>query len=964
VATKNDIMPSAEAKAMEGPTDSSTGSPSAPGRFARWWAGWRVAIRIARRDARRYKWRSALIVVMVGLPVLLLTSGITLMAANDVSLAESVPRHMGAGQARVSDGGDEQLSQSPDSRSSISSGQGGVGVRKVLTVPGFAPGSAWTTEKVQGVTGGRVIPTVSAWVRVTQGDRRPSMPLLGLDGRDRVARGMTELVSGRWPKASSEIVVTEAGIAEGLPRTGLLTAGPDGKSRQLTVVGVASGHADDGLPFLVALPDLAKSVSDPERLSSAFLVDRAEPVSWSDVRRMNTHGLVVKSRQVFQNPPPASQLDPKIEQSVSSDQRDLDVMLLLAAVGLFIETTLLAGPAFAVSAARQRRSLALAASNGAEARQLRRYVLGQAVVLGIVSAAIAAFAGVLLTMAGLTWWQAGHADFVIGPLEVSWLRVIGVFVCAVVASVVAALIPAKGIARLDIVSVLAGRVGDHSVRRGLPVGGVFVMAASGLGLIWAVASGGTGGLLTQEFLIVGGAVGLVVGCLMVVPAVLALVGRLGTHLKLPLRLAARDTARQRGRSTPAVAAIMAAVAAMTTISIGAASYTRHGEDTYKAQRPMGTGVIMLNGEDSDERSVRAVLNRFAPQLTADRQAYVGYTGPATTAGSRTISWVSPVPPGCTEAQVLALQESQDGVTRCPPLATGVPMADVGDLSTVSAKLALSTSQRRVLEAGGILVTDPGLVRDGQVSYVAGNTGTQKPSGKTTGTTVTQRTSFPAVVVDGRVWDAAFHSGPSGVWILPNTAKRLGWPLRVTSFSLTSPTGTISPEVERAVTDRLGDGYSVEVERGFQNRFWMVFVILLSVTGLLVLVASLISTALSLAESQNDMATLAAVGATRHTRRGIAAGQAFVVAVCGCLLGVAVGMIPGIALTWPLTVRSVSAETGQAAQGMRTLAERLTGPVIEIPWLSLLAIVVLVPLLAAGLAWIAVRRHPQMTRRLA
>ena len=41
-----------------------------------------------------------------------------------------------------------------------------------------------------------------------------------------------------------------------------------------------------------------------------------------------------------------------------------------------------------------------------------------------------------------------------------------------------------------------------------------------------------------------------------------------------------------------------------------------------------------------------------------------------------------------------------------------------------------------------------------------------------------------------------------------------------------------------------------------------------VAGFLVLIASLISTAPSLAESQHDTATLAAVEATRLTRRGI------------------------------------------------------------------------------------------------
>jgi putative ABC transport system permease protein len=153
-----------------------------------------------------------------------------------------------------------------------------------------------------------------------------------------------------------------------------------------------------------------------------------------------------------------------------------------------------------------------------------------------------------------------------------------------------------------------------------------------------------------------------------------------------------------------------------------------------------------------------------------------------------------------------------------------------------------------------------------------------------------------------------------------------------------------------VADRLGDEYGVYVERGYQNDSRLILLILFSVTGLLVLIASLISTALSLAESQNDMATLAAVGATRHTRRGVAAAQALVVAATGCLLGVAVGLVPGIASTWPLTVRAIS-------------ATRNTAPVIEIPWLPLLGLILVVPLLAAGLAWLAVRRHPQMTRRL-
>ena len=920
-------------------TDRSGGSPSATGRFARWLSGWRVAIRIARRDARRYKWRSALIAAMVGLPVLLLTSGITLMATNDISTAESVPRVMGSAQARIYTNGPGRQVQSPDSQLNRNLSA------SALAVPGLAPDSAWTTSKVQKVTGGRVIPTLDAFMRVTLGDRRPTMAVLGIDARDPLARGMTDLVSGRWASTTSEIVVTEAGIANGLPSGGTLTtAGPDGKPHELTVVGVATGLTGSGPPFLVALPQLVTSLGDQSRVSPAFLLGRPDPVTWAEVRAVNDYGLLVQSRQVFGNPPPQAELDRQIAQMVGSNQRGQDLFLLIAAVGIFIETTLLAGPAFAVSAARQRRSLALAASNGAEARQLRRYVLGQAVVLGVGSAAVAVVAGVVLTLAGLTWWQAGHADFATGPFEVSWPRVVGVFICAVVASVVAALIPAKGIARLDVVSVLAGRTGDRKVHRGLPIAGAVVMAFSGAGLIWSAAALGTAGIGTQAPLIVVGAVGLVLGCLMVIPAILTFVGRLGTRMVLPLRLAARDTARQRGRSTPAVAAL-------TALSIGAASYTQLKQDTYQPQGPMGSVAISLTGGEASQRDVRSVLARYAPQLKVDPLGYLA-SNDATLANSGKVPWVNLVPPGCTEAQIVAILNtstananpaSTTAAARCENLSNQITI-HVGSLSSYPVALHLTESERAVLEGGGMLITDPQLVADGQVRFVGG-TATLGASEVVGGHAITQHTHIRAELVDRRIW-AALNGEPDGAWILPATAKKLGWPVQIQAFNLTSPTGTISPQLESTVADRLGDGASLQVERGFQNPFRLILLIAFLVAGLLVLIASLISTALSLAESQNDMATLAAVGATRHTRRGIAASQALVVAACGAVLGVAVGMIPGIASTWPLTARDS------------------LPPTIAIPWLPLLALCVAVPPLAAGLAWLAVRRHPQMTRRLA
>ena len=905
---------------------------------------------------------------MVGLPVLLLTSGITLLATNDISMAESVPRIMGSAQARIQARGDGyRLAQSPDGQSSVSSNEseGDGDGDKALAVPGFELDSAWTASKVEQLTGGRVIQTTNAGMRVTLGDRRPMMPVLGIDGRDQLARGMTDLVSGRWASTPSEIVVTQAGIANGLPSGGTLTtSGPDGKPRQLTVVGVATGQTEYGeLPFLVGQPALVAEVSDELGSVSAFLIEQADPVTWSDVRRMNNYGLLVQSRQVFMHPPSAAELDPQVAQSVGSYQSGNDLVLLIAAVGLFLETTLLAGPAFAVSAARQRRSLALAASNGAEARQLRRYVLGQAVVLGFVSAAVAVVAGVLLTLAGLTWWQAGHADFATGPFEVSWPRVVGVFVCAIVASMVAALLPAKGIARLDIVSVLAGRSADRAVHRGLPVAGVIVMVLSGTAIVWSVASGADEGQGRSEYLVAGGAVVLVVGALMVIPALLALVGRLGTHLVLPMRLATRDTARQRGRSTPAVAAIMATVAALTALSIGAASDTRQRQLEYHPQLEMGHGrVVLMTGQDDE--AVRATFRTYAPDLLLFPVGIVADEGPvpgSDPAPGSTLDVVGAQPPGCSDAAVFGAFGTTGGpvVERCVRLGAGSMYQQaqirVVSLETLNATTPASDAERRVLRDGGVLVLDPSLSHSGYVEFVTGRTKLGTDEAHTVMPVVTGHQKVPAVVIDRQAWTAVLQDQMGGAWVLPETAAKLGWPVTPSYLEATSPTGFISAATETALNEHLDTANPMYVERGFQNDAWLILLIFFSVAGLLVLVASLISTALSLAESQNDMATLAAVGATRHTRRGVAASQALVVAASGCLLGVAVGMIPGIAITWPLTTQGFDPDTSQ---------QITQAPIIVIPWLHLVAVCVAVPLLAAGLAWVAVRRHPQMTRRLA
>lgn len=93
--------------------------------------------------------------------------------------------------------------------------------------------------------------------------------------------------------------------------------------------------------------------------------------------------------------------------------------------------------------------------------------------------------------------------------------------------------------------------------------------------------------------------------------------------------------------------------------------------------------------------------------------------------------------------------------------------------------------------------------------------------------------------------------------------------------------------------------------------------------------------------------LAAVGATRSTRRNLAAAQAGLLALLGTALGVLIGIVPGVAVSW-----SNSLSTWDAVQN------GLPDPTIVIPWLQLAVL-----LIAAALAWVSIRRHPTVIHRL-
>ncbi len=932
------------------------------GRAAQWRSSWVLALRMARRDVRRHKGRSALVVVMVLLPTLLLSTVVTLAYTSDVSGPEQIPAAMGSGQALLDWPDTAVTRQLPDPADGMT-----MTSDPATEIPGFDREASATdnADAVARLVGADVAPFDRFGVRTTVADRRVTVDGLALDG----SRGLGEklrLTSGRWPapppsdtSAPAEALVTPVGLAAGLPDHGTVQVSVDGTDRTLTVVGV--GRVRDGwaVPGVVTAAPVTPHVTTG---NGGWIVLGSDPVTWDEVQRLGDHGFRVLSADVLRHPPALADLPPEMQLGSSGDTQRMGLMVGLAVVMLLVSTTLLVGPAFAVSATRQRRTLALAASNGAHTPVLRRTVLAQALVLGAASALLGGAAGVVA--AWVVVRATGDRPYppFAGPFDVRLGVLAAIAVCATGSTLVAALVPARRLGRLDIVGVMRGQ--SVSPRPSLLVLALGVV----LSVVGAVLTlGGTGVVNVQRYLpgvfqdsgetlVVVGAVVLIVGSLLLVPVVLAGVGRAGGHLPTSLRMAARDLARHRARSAPSVAAVLAVVAGLTFGLTGLESDTEQRRLEYLPQTIPGEVVVSAWSPDG---LTTATVSSAAPSMTVtpndvfagDPQSYAMDTP----TGPYAAAFVNVVPDGCT------VDDTLNWVTEST---RGEECAVAGSQSNGSG-LVLSLPADELVRRTGLSGSDAQKVRDGAALLLGGTGDTvrvaqgtyrvdpQAPERIDPRVQVTSDTTVPAVHLPLTKENTGRMLGATLAFVAGTPVTR-GWETRVLSWTVRDGGGArVSDRVVEQLRQTLGDEVEVQREDGFQREDRVVVGILLGVFALLILVVVLTSTALTLAEQQDDQATLAALGATRGTRRAMASAQAFVLSAVGCALGVAVGLVPGIAIARPLTAQGWDPLTNASTNG---------DSILLIPWAELGVVGVLVPVVAAALAAAGIRRAPQVTRR--
>lgn len=887
--------------------------------------GWRLPLRLARRDALRHRGRSVLVLVMIALPVLAVTAADVAISTADVSDTEGLDRRLGSSAALVQvQRGLGRVRQAPDPEKGMQS-TGGPRSRPVR-----AP------QLAAGLGAARLLEVRRGDARVTTAAGGQTVAAVTeVDLTDPLTDGLVTLNSGRLPTAPSEVVINQALADKGYAVGDVLNL-IDGRGTAMAsgdprVVGIAESTSLRDQPFAAGPLGVFGVPVDSSR---SWLVDGA-PVTWETVRALNRIGVLVTSRSVISDPPPASEL-PEGMGTGGVDSATVTVLVLIVVMAL-IEVVLLAGPAFAVGARRQQRSLALIAAAGGTPVQSSRVVMAAALVLGGAAAVVGVALGLvvarLLVPALQTWSSTWF-----GPFQVPWLHLVGIAGLGLLSAFLAAVVPARIASRQDIVAVLAGRRGDRRPSLRSPLLGLVLLGAGIAGSAYGAVGASSG-----ETLIAGSAILAVLGMILLVPVVVAGLARLSARLPLVLRYAVRDAARHRTRTVPAVAAVAATVAGVVALGIGMASDEAEGQATYVPTLASGMGVVTSYDPQTRWERVREVIVRVLPEATVTEQR-----GVPTDEGE-----------SFSDLQVKGV---------------GVPMQLVGFGSALGAQALVSDHRlpvgltgfaedevavaERTLRSGGVVAfASAGVkVSSDRVRVVR----TEYPP---SGGRVTDRRSaeLPVAFVHlEKPWD-----GPQAV-LSSAAARKLGVEPTVVSLALTGTDVTEQQEEDlNEALLALSDSASVYVERGYQIEDETVIVqfVLLALGAVLMLGGTLTATFLAISDARPDLATLSAVGASPRTRRGVAAAYAVVVGAVGAVLGAGVGFIPGIAVTYPLTSHSGDTCEVSGGSGSCQATGEPIGPFLDVPWLMLLTLVVALPLLTALVVGLFSRSRLPLVARL-
>lgn len=797
-------------------------------------SGWRPALRLARRSLRRHLGRTVMTVALIALPVAVVTvaDGIVRTSTDrDVAIDET----MGTADLYVHIIG-----------------------RRAYDVEPLLP------------KGSRAVPVSSPYyrgsLRLMVGDKlvrtRLDMAVLG----DPLTAHLARLDSGRLPNGPEEVLVTRSiasklGVLDGdVVRPGATVTATDGTTARVT--GIAVEPYCLPCEGIVASPGtvLEGAMLDGSPLPIGYLVDLPDGTDVAALARSwPVNESQVTTRESFVD---ATPFHGYLSAAAGSP------VALIAGLGLIV-IVVTAGAAFAVGTRRQIRELGLVAAEGGAGRHVRRVVLAQGVVLGVLGSATGLLLGGVVTVLGVPLWER-ITGRVMTDLRFGWVELTGIAAVGVVASVVAALVPAFGVARMRPVDALAGRFRAAPPNARVSAAGL-MLAIGGLGCMVAA------GVLARRQLddpypdgrlpfigLVVGTLATVAGLVLVLPALVTTIGRIGGVLPLSGRLAVRDAVRHRGRTGAAVAAVMVTVTGAVAAAFVLIAQANQTSRTIPEHSMLVTpDVISRLVEEADgERLLAKALD--------DMTAAV----PGTTA--HPLTYVTPRDEGPDSATIFA---DAPWTPQHPDCGNATELRVESDL--IQRYATPDPGLRAALADGKVVVFEPCIVSSaGTVTFSAN---------------LPAPVELPAYVATSTLGAMSYPAMLPGTYVSAATAARLGWDSRADTALVTYPASATEEQVGALRAAAEDAGVDTYVDEVADDRSGLSFAFV-GLAGLVALLGAGITVALTAADGRADLATMTALGAQPWRRRTIAGVQALVVTGLGAVAGVVLGSGIGFAST--------------------------------------------------------------------
>ncbi|MFF3678318.1 FtsX-like permease family protein [Streptomyces sp. NPDC002120] len=918
---------------------------------------------------------------MIALPIVGVSAADLTMRSAELSPEQTLSRKIGAADALVSHSRlGVAVYQLPDGTSSVP-----VGGFEKLDGGSVPPESPQELDTSALPAGAQVVKDSVGFGKIRTKHGLLDTDLRELDTQSPLVDGMFTLDRGRLPERAGEVAATTAFLKHSGFFVGS-TVTPRGATSSYKIVGAYERPSQLAKPEILAPPGTLIAPLDRAleasggfglRPNVTFLVKvGGEGFTWNMVKAANTKSLVVVSRAVILNPP--ADADVPLYQQESKEQYQLDagrasdMAVVATVVGLaMLEICLLAGPAFAVGARRSRRQLGLVGANGGDRRHIRSIVLSGGLVIGAVSAVIGTVVGVVLTIA-LRPVLEDQLGVRFGGLDFRPLELAGIALLAVVTGLLSAIVPAVTASRQTVLASLTGRRGVRRANRVLPVLGLLAVAAGAMIALYGTASrmGAT--------VVAGGSALAELGIVALTPVLVGLFGRLGRWLPLSPRLALRDAVRNRGRTAPAVAAVLAAVAGTVAVATYEHSRDLQMRHEYVADLPDGAGVLEAR-EHSAYKEVPALRVALSKELPVAVRAdfdrlVVGM--PSCESYSRE--------PGCGRVEIIKPKEQ-----RCPLYDTPGGESAFNDEQARTLRQDWRCAENRRINQNAVVVadekllsvlavTDPGSVAALKEGRAVSFDKRQVKDGRITLRVVMAKeggNATPAFGEDPPGEDKILpvHLAPENAegWgiqlVVPPAAAKTAGLATAASGAYFTLDGTASSEQRQKIAgeiDRMGVEADMRIEAGYQGNDSLGLLALTVFAGLVTIGAAGIATGLAQADAEADLKTLAAVGAAPRVRRTLSGFQCGVVALMGVVLGSAAGILPAVGLRMVQRRELDALHQYQLGKGYVSAQEALPYVPISVPWETLAQLIVVVPLGAALLAALVTRSSGALARRTA